>query len=241
MATVLVESADTLLDDFDPARYLSRLADHCVEFLGARGAGVTLLESDGRPVPAAHSSERPELVKELLEAGRTSGPTHDSLKTGKPVPPVDLASEAAAMRWPVFTAVALRHDITTTYAVPLRQREILLGAISVFTPQPTTCTGGLAIAQTLADAAAVGLLNHRAYAQYRTLAGQLRSALASRVRIEQAKGMLAERWRATPDSAFTTLRQYARSKRLPLDQVARAVVHRALPEDELHPGKSGPA
>ncbi|WP_079084929.1 ANTAR domain-containing protein [Streptomyces dysideae] len=38
--------------------------------------------------------------------------------------------------------------------------------------------------------------------------------------------MLAERWNTVADHAFLALRKYARRHRLPLDQVARAVVER---------------
>jgi hypothetical protein len=40
---------------------------------------------------------------------------------------------------------------------------------------------------------------------------QLEHALAARVRIEQAIGVLAERWRSTPRDAFERLRRVARS------------------------------
>ncbi|WP_406130545.1 ANTAR domain-containing protein [Streptomyces canus] len=57
-------------------------------------------------------------------------------------------------------------------------------------------------------AAALGLQNRVTYAQYRDLSGQLQATLSSRVRIEQAKGMLAERWSVRADRAFMALRQY---------------------------------
>jgi GAF domain-containing protein len=99
---------------------------------------------------------------------------------------------------------------------------------------------GMRLAQTLADAAAVGLTNHRTYAQYRTLTGQLQQALSSRVRIEQAKGMLAERWQTGVDEAFTELRQYARSRQLPLGDVAMSVITRAEDVTDLGQGRTGP-
>ncbi len=89
------------------------------------------------------------------------------------------------------------------------------------------------MAQLLADSASLGLQNNTVHSQCRNLAGQLEQALSSRVRIEQAKGMLAERWDTRADHAFTALRQYARRHRLPLDQVASAVIDRHADDTEL--------
>jgi AmiR/NasT family two-component response regulator len=55
---------------------------------------------------------------------------------------------------------------------------------------------------------------------------QLQHALESRVVIEQAKGMLAERFGVSIDDAFELLRGTARSNRLRLHDVARRVVAR---------------
>lgn len=53
---------------------------------------------------------------------------------------------------------------------------------------------------------------------------QLQEALDTRVVIEQAKGVLAERFRVEPDQAFAVLRRSARSNRLPLRDLADRVV-----------------
>ena len=53
---------------------------------------------------------------------------------------------------------------------------------------------------------------------------QLQHALESRVVIEQAKGVLAERLAVSPDEAFELLRSAARSNRLRLRDLAAAVV-----------------
>lgn len=245
LAAALVEAADTLADGFDVTHYLQRVSDHCVELLAARAAGIMLIDG-GRTVELAGSSLRQEVALELLEAQHGGGPCLDSYGTGKPVAPVSIRVAHAASRWPAFTERALRHDIASTFAVPLRRREQLLGALNVFVPTlaadpgSPSCTSELLVAQSLADAAAVGLQNHRAYTQYRTLSGQLQEALSSRVRIEQAKGMLAERWHIGADQAFVALRQFARRHRLPLDRVASAVIERVLDGDQLRREDSEP-
>jgi AmiR/NasT family two-component response regulator len=52
---------------------------------------------------------------------------------------------------------------------------------------------------------------------------QLREALSSRIVIEQAKGVLAERFRLDVDEAFELLRRAARSHRMPMHLLAAAV------------------
>ncbi|MFJ3302608.1 GAF domain-containing protein [Streptomyces sp. NPDC086549] len=240
LAAALMEAADTLTDGFDTVDYLQRLSDHCVELLSARAAGVMLI-AGGRAVSLAGSSRRQDVALDLLLAQSGGGPCLDSYGSGRPVPPVSIRAAHADARWPDFTERALAHDIATTYAVPLRRRETLLGALNVFVPPGCgEADAGLPLAQALADAAALGLQNHRAYTQYRTLAGQLQEALSSRVRLEQAKGMLAERWDVAADDAFAALRRFARRRRLPLDRVAREVLEGTADDAELRRQVAGP-
>lgn len=55
-------------------------------------------------------------------------------------------------------------------------------------------------------------------------AEQLQRALDSRVLIEQAKGMLAERHGMSPAEAFSVLRSHARNSNLKLREVCRSLV-----------------
>jgi hypothetical protein len=57
---------------------------------------------------------------------------------------------------------------------------------------------------------------------------QLQTALDSRVVIEQAKGILAERFCLSVEEAFNLLRDAARSGRVPLRSLAEAVVEHPL-------------
>ncbi|MFK4104494.1 GAF and ANTAR domain-containing protein [Streptomyces sp. NPDC019531] len=251
LASALVEAADTLVEGFEATRYLQRMSDHCVELLNASAAGVMLIDG-GRAVSLAASSRHENVALELLEVQHDGGPCVDSYGSGRAVPPVSIQVAHADARWPEFTERALRHDITATYAVPLRRHENLLGALNVFMPtlpdlapvtpaEVASVAPELQLAQALADAAALGLQNRRTYTQYRTLSGQLQEALSSRVRIEQAKGMLAERWSVRADQAFVALRQYARRRRLPLDQAARAVIEGVADGAELRRELDGSA
>jgi AmiR/NasT family two-component response regulator len=79
-------------------------------------------------------------------------------------------------------------------------------------------------ARALVDVATIGILQERAVHQQEVIAAQLQVALNSRVMIEQAKGILAERLQATTDDAFIILRRYARDHNRPLTQLAADVI-----------------
>jgi len=70
------------------------------------------------------------------------------------------------------------------------------------------------------------------------LASQLQTALSSRVMIEQAKGMLAERAGIDIDSAFNQIRHYARSHNLQLTRICESLVSRSLPLDAVIEARS---
>jgi hypothetical protein len=53
---------------------------------------------------------------------------------------------------------------------------------------------------------------------------QLQHALTSRIVVEQAKGMLAERYSLSPDEAFELIRVAARSNRLKVHAISKTIV-----------------
>ena len=62
---------------------------------------------------------------------------------------------------------------------------------------------------------------------------QLNEALNSRIVIEQAKGVIAERAHVDTDEAFQRLRHYARSNNLRLADVSRDVASGTLQVDDF--------
>jgi AmiR/NasT family two-component response regulator len=84
----------------------------------------------------------------------------------------------------------------------------------------------------MADVATIGILQERGSQRREVLAHQLQDALSSRIVIEQAKGVIAERQGVHVDSAFEQLRTWARSHGEPLSEVARRIVANEL---RLHP------
>jgi AmiR/NasT family two-component response regulator len=88
-------------------------------------------------------------------------------------------------------------------------------------------------AQALADVATIAILQHRATLEAQVLNQQLQHALNSRVVIEQAKGIVAEREGLNMEQAFSTLRKYARDHNLRLVAVAEAVIASSLAPSAL--------
>jgi AmiR/NasT family two-component response regulator len=90
-------------------------------------------------------------------------------------------------------------------------------------------------AQALADVATIGILQHRAAREAHIVIDQLNHALQSRIVIEQAKGVIAERSRLDMDQAFFWLRQHARSNNRLLVDVSQAVIDGVLTPDLPRP------
>ncbi len=67
----------------------------------------------------------------------------------------------------------------------------------------------------------------------RTKVAQLEHALSSRIAIEQAKGVLSERFRLTVDDAFHLLRRSARNTRTNIHQLANNVVNQEQTPPEI--------
>jgi AmiR/NasT family two-component response regulator len=66
------------------------------------------------------------------------------------------------------------------------------------------------LGQALANVATIGILHERTNRHRELVVEQLQAALDSRILIEQAKGVLAERLHLTVADAFTLLRGHAR-------------------------------
>jgi GAF domain-containing protein len=221
LADVLVELADTLVDDFDVIDFLHVLTDRCVQLLGVSAAG--LLVTDGRDTlqVVAASSERTRLL-ELFQLQTDQGPCVDCFHTGQPVSVPDLSS---AGRWPRFTAAAAEVGFAAVHAVPMRLRAEVLGALNFFDTTPGALDEAkLRIGQALADVATIGLLQHRAIRARDAVTEQLQTALNSRILIEQAKGILAERLHLDVAEAFAVLRNGARRNNRRLSELAQAIV-----------------
>jgi GAF domain-containing protein len=222
LARTMVELADNLVDDFDIVDLLTTLSDRCVEVLDVAAAGIMLAAPDGQ-LRAMTSSNEAMRVVELFELQSQEGPCLDCFHTGQPVVNQDLTTVNG--RWPRFAPVAVEAGFMAADAIPMRLRGQVIGALNLF----RTATGSLtaddvAVAQALADIATIAILQNRVTIETRAVNEQLTFALSSRIVIEQAKGMIAERQQLPIDQAFERLRRHARHHNLRLADLARDTV-----------------
>ena len=231
LARTFVELADTLVDDFDVVELLTMLADRCVEVLEVSAAGLMLVapEGDLRVVASSGETMRP---LELFEIQAQEGPCLDCFRSGDPVINQDLTTVNG--RWPRFAPEAIEAGFRSVHALPMRLRGKIIGAVNLFRAgQGTLIEADVAAGQALADVATIAILQHRATREAHVLNDQLNYALNSRVVIEQAKGVLAERTGDDMERAFGRLRARARAHNRRLADVAREVVDGTLPAGAL--------
>lgn len=236
LARTLVELADTLVDDFDVVDLLTRLADRCVEVLDVQAAGIMLAGPDGQLRVMASSSEAMRVL-ELFEIQAQEGPCLDSHRTGLLVVNQDLTGVNG--RWPRFAVEALAAGFQSVHALPMRLRGSVVGALNLFRVGPGEMgTADIEVAQAFADVATIAILQHRAAQEAQVINEQLTHALNSRVVIEQAKGMIAERLDLDMEASFGMLRTHARNHNLRLVDVAEAVIGGTLAASELAGGST---
>jgi GAF domain-containing protein len=225
LAQVFVELADTLVGGFDLMEFLHALTERCVELLEVDAAGLLLADSGGMLRLVAASTERARVL-ELFQIQNDEGPCLDCYRTGQLVIISDIQADEVKARWPKFAAAAGEMGFAGVHAIPMRLRDQVIGTLNLFRAAPNGLNPAVALAaRALVDVATIGILQERAVHQQEIVAGQLQVALNSRVMIEQAKGILAERLRTTPDEAFLILRRYARDHNRPLTKLASDVIH----------------
>jgi GAF domain-containing protein len=223
LATIFVEVADTLVDDFDLIDFLQLLTDRAASLVDAAAVGIVLADPRGRLEFMAGSDENVRML-ELYQLQSHEGPCLEAFQSARAVINVDLG--AAAGRWPKFAPRATALGFHAVHAFPLRLRQQVIGAMNVFGATKGGDFGDtdVTVIQALADVASIALIQERAIRRGEVLTEQLQRALNSRVIIEQAKGAVAQARGVSVDEAFASIRRYARANNERLTEVAQAIV-----------------
>ncbi|MGH3693857.1 MAG: ANTAR domain-containing protein [Pseudonocardiaceae bacterium] len=215
---IIIDIAGCALIEFEPECVIPEV---CVETAGALGiAGCAVMEFDDTARAVNKMGWSSPLVGDI--AGELVSKKMRSAG-------VDAIGEIPAVHQlepsigPASTA-GVHAGIEAAAVVPLRYGCTSHGYMYLF-GTTAQLTGALVAAGELV-ATVLGTVTGNAFMCRRStaLAVQLSEALESRVPIEQAKGLLAERFRVGLDEAFRILRAHSRRTRTPMARTARSVL-----------------
>jgi hypothetical protein len=219
----LVESLEV---DGDVRRFSSTFVSGCVALLSVTAAAMLIKDHQGELRIAAWSGE-PARLFTAAELTGGEGPSIDCQLAGGPR--AYPTTSTLATRWPRLVGTAAAADVAAVYTFPLLRRDEALGVLTLVDRRPGQLTDDvLQHVEVLTRAAAVGLAHRNSIDYYQRATAQLQSALTSRVAIEQAKGMLAERLGIPVNAAFDLLRSHARGNSRNLHEVAAEIIDRSL-------------
>jgi GAF domain-containing protein len=212
VAEEIVRALDASPRDVDGAlAAIGRAAVGHIE--AAQDAGVILLVR-GTLQPRAVTGPAPHAL-DLVQQASGVGPCVEAADRQEVIRLDDARSES---RWPSFAAAASDLGVNCMLCVPLSTLDRRVGTLSLYSGQPLAFDDiDLALTRLFAAQAAITL----AHAQH---SEQLRQALDSRDLIGQAKGILVERRRLTPEDAFRCLALSSQAANLKLIEIARHLV-----------------
>jgi len=191
-----------------------RLTDHSMRSLlgeiaslaqqslpGRLEASVTLLTGDDPVTPVYTGQLALDLDETQYEVGH--GPCLHAAAEGETVAVEDTRSDP---RWRDFLDVAVERGCGSSLSLPLPLHEGVSGALNIYARQPATFDErSRTFARRFASYGAVVAGNMLVYESALDRAKNLEAALASRAVIDQAKGILMERFKLTADQAFQAL------------------------------------
>ena len=199
-------------------------------------ASVSLLVRD-HPTTVV-STDRLALDADESQYRHGHGPCLHAARTGELV---EVADTRTDLRWPDYMARAAERGALSSLSVPLDidADEQVSGALNVYAREADAFDEGARAAATrFGPYAAVAAGNLHAYHSARSMADNLRVALEGRAVIDQAKGILMERFRLTPDEAFQRLAEMSMSANRKVRDIAEHLVRTGdLPP--LPPGGGG--
>jgi GAF domain-containing protein len=150
------------------------------------------------------------------------GPCLHAATTGELTEIADTESET---RWADYCRRAAERGARGSLSIPLPVNDQIAGALNIYVREANAFDDDTRSAATkFAPYAAVAIANMHAYEDARNMADNLTRALENRAVIDQAKGILMERYRLTADQAFHTLARISMASHRKLRSIADDLV-----------------
>jgi transcriptional regulator with GAF, ATPase, and Fis domain len=172
---------------------------------GKPETSVLLLVKDRPTTVVSTGSLATDLDERQYERGQ--GPCLHAARTGELT---EIPDTRAETRWPDYTPRAVERGNLSSLSIPLaiEPDQQVTGALNIYARRPDAFDeASRTVGTRFGPYAAVAAGNLYAYQSARDMADNLQTALESRAVIDQAKGILIERYKLTPDQAFQLLAQ----------------------------------
>ena len=185
-------------------------------------ASVLLLVKD-RPTTVCSTGELATNLDER-QYERGHGPCLHAARTGEVT---EIRDTRADDRWPDYTPRAVEHGNLSSLSIPLAidPDAQVSGALNIYARREDAFDEvSRSVATRFAPYAAVAAGNLYAYQSARDMAENLQTALESRAVIDQAKGVLIERYKLTADQAFQLLARASMTTNRKLRDIADDLV-----------------
>ncbi|TPG18195.1 GAF and ANTAR domain-containing protein [Pedococcus bigeumensis] len=224
--------ANQLIDDEPPILHgapgtigrLERLCSALTRSLPATGVGLSLLTMDnygGGTIAASNAESR---VLEELQFSLGEGPCIEAYTSRRPVLEPQLSTHGMR-RWPGYAAAAQEQGVKAVFAFPLQIGAARAGALDVYRNETGSLTDdALAQAVTFAEVAMGLLVDGQDGAQDGQTSSDLDDALAYRLEVYQAQGMVMVDLGVGIDEAMARLRGHAYAQDRYISDVARDIV-----------------
>lgn len=168
---------------------------------GPDAVSITLIRGE-EPFTAAHDGQM-ALEADELQYARGYGPCMDAGRSGQVFQIDDMRTES---RWPDYARHAAAVGVGSSLSVPLPFQAATIGALNSYSATPGSFgEEDVVLGSEIATWVAAAVANATAAAATADDAANMWAAMSSRAEIEQAKGILVERYKITPDQAFNLL------------------------------------
>ena len=183
---------------------LQKVTDLAARVLPGEPATSVTIVADGRSSTVA-ASDRLALDLDLVQYEQDAGPCLEAATTGRVVELLDTDTDP---RWGRFPRLAAERGCRAVMSFPLPPQELITGGLNVYARTSQVLDERTReTAARFAAYAVVPVSNMYLYEAAVGRAEHLKAALDSRAVIDQAKGILMERFKLSADQAFSALAQ----------------------------------
>jgi GAF domain-containing protein len=183
---------------------------------GAEASSITLIRDD-KPFTVAFDGQM-AMDADELQYERGYGPCLDAGRAGEMFLVTDMRTEE---RWPDYAVHVADRGVRSSLSVPLPFQGATIGALNNYASIPAAFgDADVILGQEAAAFVAIAVGNAEASARATQDVTNMRTAMLSRSVIEQAKGILMERYKVTAEQAFTLLTHASQRSNVKLRDVA---------------------